>query len=120
MDWLCWALPMLALTGYGVARLYVYNATKVSHSNSIVSQEMAKLVQQIGSSYLSSDPGEARKDVMRKQYLNLGKAGLTPEDLEWVAEQMKLAGFDPTKKRYATDHRDAYSVGRRHFYPGGR
>lgn len=87
--------------------------------NRIMAQEMAKIANEIGLRYTSPDLGERRKDIMRKQYLNLKKAGLTPEDLEWVADQMKLTGFDPTRQRYATDAHHTY-LPSGYFYPGGR
>lgn len=115
MDLCTWlSLAVVPLT-LGVLGIKAYSLKpSVETLNGIASQQMAKIAREIGLRHLSPDLGERRKDIMRQQYLNLRKAGLTSEDLDWVAEQMKLTGFDPTKKRYATDSRDApFALGSR-------
>lgn len=110
--WLALGVVPLTLGLLGV-KMYTYKPS-VETLNGIASQQMAKIAREIGLRHLSPDLGERRRDIMRQQYLNLRKAGLTSEDLDWVAEQMKLTGFDPTRQRWATDHRDTYlAVGSR-------
>lgn len=39
------------------------------------------------------------EERIRKQYLELRKTELTGDDLEWIADQYKLTGVDPTKRQ---------------------
>ena len=109
MDPCAWlSLAMVPLTlGWMAVKMFTIKPNQ-EKLNGIASQQMAKMAREIGLRHLSPDLGERRKDIMRQQYLNLRKAGLTSEDLDWVAEQMKVTGFDPTRQRYATDAQHAY------------
>lgn len=84
-----------------VLRMFTYRPDP-EVTKRLMAQQAARLAKQAGLRSVHTTPAEVRKDILRKEYKQLAST-LTPEDLDWVTEQMKLTGFDPTRPRYSVD-----------------
>lgn len=109
--WLALSVCPLTIVGLGIACARMLT-TEPEAISDLMAWEAAKLAAQAGLRSIHSNPDEVRKDILRKHYKELTHV-LTDEDKEWVTEQMKLTGFDPSRERYSIDSPGYQAIGNR-------